>query len=171
LASASSMGIAGLRAAPKEDSGTFSAELVLGAPPTLPGQFLSSLEPPASQFVETLQNYSPSLPTPPLSYAEVAAGPSAVLMKAGFIYVRCGGQLPQLELLYSGPYRVLDNGPKTLCVAVGGKKEVIFVDRLKPHLGATRVYRRFRPHRAGRLRDPLPLLQSPPGGEGGACGG
>jgi hypothetical protein len=65
----------GLRAAPKEDSGTSSAELVLGAPLTLPGQFLSSLEPsppPVSQFVETLQNSSPSLPTRPLSYAEVA---------------------------------------------------------------------------------------------------
>jgi hypothetical protein len=51
----------GLRAVPKEDTGVSSAELVLGAPLTLPGEFLSSAEPPAKEFLDRLRR----VPSPP----------------------------------------------------------------------------------------------------------
>jgi transposase InsO family protein len=52
----------GLRAAPKEDTGASSAELVLGAPLVLPGELLSSAEPPATEFLQRLRQ----APPPPL---------------------------------------------------------------------------------------------------------
>jgi transposase InsO family protein len=44
----------GLRAAPREDSGVSSAELVYGAPLTLPGPIISIAEPPPAEFVQQL---------------------------------------------------------------------------------------------------------------------
>jgi hypothetical protein len=63
----------GLRAAPKEDSAVSSAELVFGAPLTLPGQLLTSPETPLEDVVEALRSTQP-LATRPLTYAEAAAG-------------------------------------------------------------------------------------------------
>ncbi len=51
----------GLRAAPKEDSGVSSAELVLGSRLTLPGEFLHREEPPAENFLQYLRDFPPCL--------------------------------------------------------------------------------------------------------------
>jgi transposase InsO family protein len=48
----------GLRVAPKDDSGVSSVELVYGVPLTLPGQLLSSSEPPAADFLDQLRAVS-----------------------------------------------------------------------------------------------------------------
>jgi hypothetical protein len=45
----------GLRSAPKEDSGVSVAELVYGAALVLPVEFLSTAEPPATDFLKKLQ--------------------------------------------------------------------------------------------------------------------
>jgi transposase InsO family protein len=63
----------GLRAAPKKDSAVSSAELVFGAPLTLPGQLLTSPETPVEDVVEALRSVQP-LATRPLTYAEAASG-------------------------------------------------------------------------------------------------
>jgi transposase InsO family protein len=63
----------GLPAAPKEDSAVSSAELVFGAPLTLPGQLLTPLETPVEDVVEALQSEQP-LAIRPLTYAEAASG-------------------------------------------------------------------------------------------------
>jgi len=65
----------GLRAAPKDESGFSSAELVLGSPLTLPGQFLSSPEPLAANFMQRIQRAPFPPPMCPLTYAEAAAPP------------------------------------------------------------------------------------------------
>jgi hypothetical protein len=44
----------GLRAAPKEDCGLSSAEMVYGEPIVLPGQFLNT-SPPAADFLDQLR--------------------------------------------------------------------------------------------------------------------
>jgi hypothetical protein len=62
----------GLRAAPKEDSAVSSAELVFGAPLTLPGQLLTSPETPVEDVVETLRSTQP-LATRPLTYTEASS--------------------------------------------------------------------------------------------------
>ena len=129
----------GLRAAPKEDSGLSSAELVYGAPLTLPGEFLDVGELPVSNYVDKLRATPSSIPTRPLSYAEVTATPPASLQAASHVYVRRGAVAPPLTPLYQGPYAVISRGPKFFHVAVGGRDETITVDRLKPHRGHSPV--------------------------------
>ncbi len=102
----------GLRAAPKEDSGLSSAELVFGMPLTLPGQLLAVPETPVEKVVEELRAVQP-LPTRQLSCAEAASGPQQ-LQEAEFMYVRRGGVVPPMSPLYQGPYRVLERSQKFL---------------------------------------------------------
>ncbi len=61
----------GLRTAPKEDSNISSAELCLGAPLTLPGEFIAGPEPPPQEFVDSLRAAPPPPSTRPRSYAQV----------------------------------------------------------------------------------------------------
>jgi hypothetical protein len=129
----------GLRAAPKEDSGISSAEMVLGTPLQLPGEFLHA---PAPSHVL----FTPSQPRT-LSYAEVAAGPPTHLAKARFVYVRRGGHVPPLAPLYVGPYEVLHKHAKSFTLRVGDKEEVVSVDRLKPHTGPGPLLPAAPPHR------------------------
>jgi len=112
-----------------------SAELVFGA--TLsPGELLASPEPPAQEFLQQLrQQPLPPPPTRPLSYSEAASAPSAQLMAAKFVFVRRGAANTPLAPLYDGPFLVVKRGQKTFELEVGGRREVVSVDRLKPYLG------------------------------------
>jgi hypothetical protein len=124
----------GLRAAPKDDSGVSSAELVYGVPLTLPGQLLSFSEPPASDFLDQLRTVHLP-PTRVKTYAEAAATTPASLLAAKYVYIRKGGVSPPLTPLYQGPFAVVQSGPKCFKVRIGDTVEVVSVDRLKPHLG------------------------------------
>ena len=119
----------GLRAAPKEDSGISSAEMVLGSPLLLPGQPCLAADSPGESILPS------HLPTRRLSYAEVASGPLARLMAADFVYIRNGGCTLPLTPSYSGPYLVMERGPKYFLVQRGTRTETVTMDRLKPHLG------------------------------------
>ena len=125
----------GLRAAPKEDSGLSSAELVYGVPLTLPAQFTTAEEPPIEELVQKLQVVDP-LPT---RHADVdpPTGPPRALATAELVYVKRGGTLPPLTPPYVGPYKILEKGPKVFKLQVGSRTEVVTVDRLKPHTGPT----------------------------------
>ena len=119
-----------------------SAELVYGSPLTLPGEFLSTPEPPAEDFLESLHKTPPiALPTRPLTYAQAAAAVPEALQSASHVYVRRGNKShsPPLTQLYQGPYAVRRRGPKSFDLEVGGKIETITVDRLKPHVGKSAV--------------------------------
>jgi hypothetical protein len=147
----------GLRAAPKEDSGLSSAELVFGMPLTLPGQLLAVPETPVEKVVEELRAVQP-LPTRQLSYAEAASGLQQ-LQQAEYVYVRRGGVITPLSPLYQGPYRVLERSQKFLSLEVGGRTEVVSVDRLKPHLGKAPISPALPPQR-GRPRGRSPVAAS-----------
>jgi transposase InsO family protein len=147
----------GLRAAPKEDSGLSSAELVFGMPLTLPGQLLAVPETPVEKVVEELRAVQP-LPTRQLSYAEAASGLQQ-LQQAEYVYVRRGGVVPPLSPLYQGPYRVLEKSQKFFSLEVGGRTEVVSVDRLKPHLGKAPISPALPPQR-GRPRGRSPVAAS-----------
>ncbi len=160
----------GLRAAPKEDSNISSAELVHGAPLVLPGQFLDVPEPPAESFLETLRT-EPAVPAGPRSYAEAAsmANLPDALRAASHVYVHRGQVAPPLTPLYQGPYLVLEKGPKFYKIDLGGREDVVSMDRLKPHRGeaevvAARTPRRGRPRAASVLSADLPPLESALGG-------
>ncbi len=103
----------GLRAAPKEDSAISSAELVFGAALTLPGQFLATMEQSPADYIKQLQS-STALPT------RLA---TEKLMKAEYVFVRCGGMVPPLALLYHRPYKVLQAGSKFFTINLGGHEE------------------------------------------------
>ena len=56
-----------------------------------------------------------------------------------FVYVRRGQAAPPLTPLYQGPYPVAFRTPKAFTIDLGGRQEVVSVDRLKPHLGLAPV--------------------------------
>jgi cleavage and polyadenylation specificity factor subunit 1 len=150
----------GLRSAPKEESGVSSAELVLGQPLSLPGEFVDADEPPAVAFLEKMRiSKLPPPPTRPLTYAQVASRPSPGLATAEFVYVRRGGVGPPLAPPYAGPYQVIARQPKFFKLKMGGKEEVVSIDRLKPHLGPSPVDPASPPRR-GRPALPPPSLSA-----------
>ena len=159
----------GLRAAPKVDFAVSSAELLYGAALALPGQLLSSAEPPIGELVRQLRHVQP-LPLRPLPEPPPSSPPPA-LESAIFVYVRRGASAPPLAAQYLGPYLVLDRGPKIFKIQVGNRVEAVSVDRLKPHLGAAPVDAAQPPPR-GRppaLRDGRSYAAVVAGG--GPCGG
>jgi transposase InsO family protein len=124
----------GLRAAPREDSGVSAAELVYGAPLTLPGPLIAVPEPPPEIFVQQMQAGVPCVA--PLPQQSVRGGsPSPSLQAADFVYVRSPPASPALTPLYRGPFRVHKRADKFFIIKVGGKYDAVSVDRLKPHLG------------------------------------
>jgi hypothetical protein len=128
----------GLRAAPKEDSAVSAAELMFGAPLTLPGQLLVEGELPVKEVVQKLRETSP-LATRKLTYAQAASSIPPGLMAAKYVYVRRGGASPPLSPPYQGPFFVISSGPKVFKLQVGGREETVSIDRLKPHLGEAPV--------------------------------
>jgi hypothetical protein len=129
----------GLRSAPKEDSGLSSAELVYGAPLSLPGEFLGSPDMSVETLVDRARTGLPSFEPPATRPCHPEAGKNlpAALASASHVYVLRGGSLPPLAPRYSGPFVVLERSAKTFRLAVGNREEVVSVDRLKPHLGTS----------------------------------
>jgi hypothetical protein len=159
----------GLRAAPKEDSGVSAAELLYGVPLAIPGQFLSAVEPPIEDLLQQLRGTGP-LPTRPLPVAAPVAPPAA-LQEADFVYVRRGAIASPLATPYTGPFAVVQRGPKVFKLKMGDRVEAVTVDRLKPHLGKSAVLPAAPPPR-GRptvLRDERSYAAVVTGG--GSCGG
>jgi hypothetical protein len=78
----------------------------------------------------------------------------ASLLKARFVYIRRGDTVPSLQPLYAGLYRVLSGGDKCFTVEIGGKAEVVSIDRLKPHLGQVLIAPAPPPTRGGPPRPP-----------------
>jgi hypothetical protein len=125
--------------------------MVYGEPLVLPGQFLN-ISPPSADFLEQLRQNMGRFMQPavrPVSAAEPSKM-EADLQKASFVYIRRGAPPSGLPPpLYQGPYKVLSRGAKVFQVDIGGRQEVISVDRLKPHMGTSTV-QPAEPSRRGR---------------------
>jgi transposase InsO family protein len=164
----------GLHAAPKEISGVSSAEAIYGEQLVLPGDFNAGLEVPPLAFKEELASSQPPPTCQPRTYAEVASQPpNSTLQTAEYVYVRRGGVAPPLAPTYSGPYKVARAGPKCFLLEIGGRQEMVSVDRLKPHTGSTPPSA-AEPPRRGRPPNRPPLLLQPsrkPRLGGGPCRG
>ena len=125
----------GIRTAPKEDLGCSSAEMVYGAPLTVPGDFVSShnIYSDNNLRLQHLRDQVGSLVPVPTSQHGVA--PTSVprdLQQAQFVFIRRDGHRTPLQRPYVGPFKVFQPGPKTFQIDIGGKIEIISVDRLKP---------------------------------------
>jgi hypothetical protein len=153
----------GLRAAPREDSGISSAELVYGAPLTLPGPIISTAEPPPAEFVQQLRAGVPCVAPLQQPDAVQQQRVPAALAAAKFVYVRSPPAAPSLSPRYRGPYEVVRQSSKYFIIKLGSRFDAVTIDRLKPHLGSLVVPdappRRGRP--PGRPRDSGVLGLSP----------
>jgi hypothetical protein len=160
----------GIRAAPREDSGISSVELVFGVPLSLPGPILSTAEPPPEQFVQQLRAGVPCVsPLPqPVDTPPSALSPSSPLHSAAYVYIRAPPVAKGLSPQYRGPYKVIKRTPKYFIIQLGGRFDAVTVYRLKPHLGGNVVPAGLLAA-GGRLREApavLPLPQSALGGGG-----
>ena len=125
----------GIRAAPKEDSAVSAAELVYGTQLSLPGQLLHTEEVPADSTRERVETALQSFTGATRTYAEVVREVPKELSGVSHVYVRRGAVGPPLTQCYSGPYEVLERGPKFFKLQIGKLVEVVSADRLKPHTG------------------------------------
>lgn len=124
----------GLRSAPKEDLHSSSAELVLGQPLRVPGEFLSGVSGlgPATvgrpAFLGEARVFAPV----PAHHCLPQSYVPKDLMSARYVFVRHDAHRSPLQPPYDGPFRVLEPGPKNFLVDMGGSSERVSVDRLKP---------------------------------------
>ena len=144
----------GIRTAPKEDLGTSSAELVYGAPLTVPGDFIAhSTHPPdpaneLQRFRHAVRQFVPS-PTTRHGGGGKSFTPPA-LRDSAFVFIRRDAHRTSLQLPYEGPFRVRQRFDKYFIVDLGGRPQSISVDRLKPaHLDDTQPVRVATPRRRG----------------------
>lgn len=124
----------GLRTAPKEDLDTSSAELVYGAPLTVPGDFLAnptSVPSPASLLSGVRDKVRNLVPLPTSRHGNFPPSVPPELSHSKFVFVRRGFKSP-LHCPYEGPFKVLQPGDKTFTLDRGGRSEVVSIDRLKP---------------------------------------
>ncbi len=145
----------GIITAPKEDLGCSSAEMVYGFTFTEPGDFIPG-------FADTLSNTSLHLrqlrdqvrSLVPVPTSQHGTAPKSVphnLLQAKFVFIRCDAYRTPLQRLYEGPFEVIHPGPKTFQVDIGGKSEIITVDRLKPaHMDLEHSVKVAEPRRRGR---------------------
>ena len=151
----------GIRTAPKEDLATSSAELVYGTPITVPGDFLrtaSETTAPSSLLPELRRRVGNLVPVPTAWHGTSPTYDPVDLHRSQFVFVRRDAHRTSLQPPYDGPFKVLEHGPKTFKVDVGGRTETISVDRLKPaHLDVDQPVRLAQPPRRGR-----PPIAPPP---------
>lgn len=144
----------GIRTAPKEDLDTSSAELVYGAPLTVPGDFVaqqqrhSNQQTHLRQLRDVVRGFEP-VPTCAHGITPTSVPPS--LETSRFVFVRRDAHRTPLQKPYEGPFKVLQHGPKFFKIEMGDRQETISIDRLKPaHLDVDKPVRLAHPPARGR---------------------
>ena len=125
----------GIRTAPKDDLGCSSAEMVYGAPLTVPGDFFvghNSQPEHRSQLQQLRDQVCMQVPMPTSQHGVIPSSIPPNLKQSQFVFVRWDAHRTPLQRPYEGPFKVMQAGDKTFTIDRGGKKEVISVDRLKP---------------------------------------
>lgn len=151
----------GIRTAPKEDLGTSSAELVYGAPLTVPADFIATSPPPdpATVLSETREAVRQLAPVPTSQHGRPRSFVPRSLASSDFVFTRRDAHRTPLQNPYEGPFRVLEKGDKSFKLDVGGRSETVTVDRLKPaHVDIDRPVTVAQPPRRGRP----PRVSQPP---------
>jgi hypothetical protein len=99
------------------DTGLSPAEAVFDAQIVLPNEFLQndelSVDTIVKKYAKILHVSAPPLPRHNSS-TELPSKLPAELLSAPLVWVRRGGLVPPLQLLYNGPYAVLRRSPPLL---------------------------------------------------------
>uniref|UniRef100_A0A5S6QBJ1 Integrase catalytic domain-containing protein n=1 Tax=Trichuris muris TaxID=70415 RepID=A0A5S6QBJ1_TRIMR len=155
----------GIRTAPKEHLKTSSAELVFGAPLTVPGDFIPTArgeESPAAVLNRLREKIGKLAPIPTCRHGATTAYVPNDIHKSQHVFLRRDAHRAPLQKPYEGPFTVLQHGFKNFVIDLGGRPEKVSIDRLKPaHLDMDQPVQLFRPRRRGRppkVRDPPPYL-------------
>ena len=124
----------GLRTAPKQDMGVSVAEMVFGAPLTIPGAFTSfGTTPEKADHLRRMRDIAGRLvPAPDAWHGTPRPAKLKGLAEADFVFVRRDATHGPLLTPYTGPYRVLQREQKYYVIQCGERQEKVSVDRLKP---------------------------------------
>ncbi|GFS05908.1 cation-transporting ATPase [Elysia marginata] len=122
----------GLRTVPKEDLQVSCSELVYGEPLTLPGQFVDPNPTAFSTKFDPFRSLVKRLiPLPMTHHCTPKTTDQQSLKDARFVFIRRDGHRGPLQRPYDGLFQVISAGDKTFRIMVGGREEVISIDRLK----------------------------------------
>jgi hypothetical protein len=145
----------GLRAMPREDSGTSSAEAVFGCQLVLPGQMLD-LPPADDSFTSALRqlmvDFQPLPTTQNIPSQVLREMPPDDLMSAQFVFVRRDGPSRPLDEPYEGPYEVVKRAKSVFQLRLGSRLVNVSTSRLKPVISGELVVPALPPQR-GRLKN------------------
>jgi hypothetical protein len=124
----------GIRSAWREGSDFSPSEAVFGSQLVLPGQFLSTPEPPSPSFIPDFQGVLAGRPPLPTSHHNTPAPTSLPedLLLSRFVLVRHDGVQPPLSPLYDGPFLVVERSLHFFKLKMGTKVETVSTHRLKP---------------------------------------
>jgi hypothetical protein len=133
----------------------------MGCQPILPGEFLTTGEPPLEEFLDKIKADALHPPRPVLH--KNTPLPTALppdLAAADFVFIRRDSVAPPLTPPYSGPYKVLRRALHTFQVQVGNRTETVSTHRLKACI-STPDTTAAEPPRRGRPPLAQPGAQSP----------
>ena len=155
----------GLRTVPKEDLNASAAELVYGAPLTVPGDFVPDTEStPIDVHLRQLREKVGDLrPVPTSAHDHVRTNVPSVLQKAKHVFIRRDQRKSPLQTPYDGPYEVIDRTDKYFTIRIGLREDKVSIDRLKAaHLDESLPIQVAQPPRRGRpLKNSIrPLVHS-----------
>ena len=121
----------------KEDLGCSSIKLVYGSPIMVPGEFVDNrITPSSSNTCKSVWDHALA-PIPTSRHGTAPAIVPKDLQPAKFMFVRRDAHHTFPQSPYEGPFKVIEHGPKSFKIEMGGKTESITVDRLKvAHLDA-----------------------------------
>lgn len=146
-----------------------SAELVYGAPLTVPGEFFPSstgAQEPNKLLTALLATVKNFMPIPTSRHGLPHPSVPSELGDSQFIFIdRDAHRLP-LQRPCEGPFKVLGAGPKSFTIDRGGRPELITIDRLKSaHLDMDQPVQIARPrprgHPPGQQRAVAPAGPQP----------
>ena len=111
----------GLRTAPKEDIGASVAEMVYGAPLTVPGAFVGpACSTEAAEHLHRMRQVAGRLvPAPDAWHGIPGSSTEKGLEDAEFVFVRRDAAHGPLQAPYTGPYRVLERSDKHFVIQCG----------------------------------------------------
>ena len=126
----------GIRAAPKEDIGCSSAELVYGMTLRLPGEFFDSTTDnnvSHSVFLEHIrQTMAKVKATQTAKHRELQPQVPRSLNTCSHVFIRVDRHHSPLQCPYEGPFKVLERNQKYFRIDLGTRIDNISIDRLKP---------------------------------------